>query len=305
LSDQSLGRKRIDYRIEESDRPEIAVREAFAKYHKELGYPKILISRDRFPDYLLEGVQGKKIRAEVKVYSESAKAYENLDQECDLVICWYDNWDECPVPKLELSRHIDEPLQFKGLEEQELGALKSSNLLQSAIEGIRTMLKDVEDFVYSRDTEIPYSKYQAEKASIFPQDSIYFRHKNSEGCAAELRINLLTSSTEIIGRITKEVIFDIAFERWKDLFTKVSTLGFSSRAYAEETGDISDENVLLERLTKPQGVEWVEFFRSYDLVEGLQRKPEEVVERIGSSIIRILQFMDEEALFTSQTEPTQ
>jgi len=98
---------------------EVNVREAFAKFHESLGYPKIIKSVDRStdkrmgsatPDYLLEDVDGNTLRAEVKVYSSQvAKGYED---KTDLVICWIDNWTGCPFKVLNLSEHVDDPHSF-------------------------------------------------------------------------------------------------------------------------------------------------------------------------------------------------
>jgi hypothetical protein len=96
---------------------EANVREAFAKFHGPLGYPKIIKSVDRSvdktrsatPDYLLEDVDGNAIRTEVKIYSHQAAGYED---KIDLVICWIHDWAECPIKVLNLSEHIDDPHSF-------------------------------------------------------------------------------------------------------------------------------------------------------------------------------------------------
>jgi len=61
---------------------ERAVREVFAKFHEELGYPKILIAREEFPDYILEDNTGKEIRAEAEL--RSSKFNHPIDG-CDLI----------------------------------------------------------------------------------------------------------------------------------------------------------------------------------------------------------------------------
>lgn len=88
---------------------ETAVRCAFDKFHEKLGYPKILEARERFPDYILENDKGRKVRAEAKVWASGAMIYKNLTKKCDLVICWRDDWGNCPVPCLELSAYIGAP----------------------------------------------------------------------------------------------------------------------------------------------------------------------------------------------------
>ena len=85
---------------------EMAVRTVFDKFHEKLGYPKILESREKFPDYILEDRRGRIVRAEAKHYASGAKRYKKLAEKCDLIICWYDDWGECPVPCLELCKYV-------------------------------------------------------------------------------------------------------------------------------------------------------------------------------------------------------
>lgn len=97
---------------------EANVREAFAKFHESLGYPKIIKSVDRSPDetgsatpdYLLEDAEGKTLRTEAKVYS--SQVAEGYEDKIDLVICWIDDWPECPFKVLNLSQHLDDPHSF-------------------------------------------------------------------------------------------------------------------------------------------------------------------------------------------------
>lgn len=95
---------------------EANVREAFAKFHEFLGYPKIVKSVDRSvdktgsatPDYLLEDEDGNIVRAEAKFSSSGAKGYED---QIDLIVCWDHDWNECPssIKVLDLSEHVEDP----------------------------------------------------------------------------------------------------------------------------------------------------------------------------------------------------
>ena len=90
---------------------ERAVRDAFARYHAELGYPKILVSQEEFPDYVLEDVSGNKIRAEAEFRSSDFVRHNHPVDGCDLVICWKVDEKLC-IPTLELCRYIETPCVF-------------------------------------------------------------------------------------------------------------------------------------------------------------------------------------------------
>lgn len=81
---------------------EIEVREYFAAHAEQLGY-RILISRARFPDYVLERLEdGQIVRAEAETTSSSFRQHGHSDLFCDLVICWKHNDLTLRIPILEL-----------------------------------------------------------------------------------------------------------------------------------------------------------------------------------------------------------
>ena len=87
---------------------EITVREAFSLHAEELGYT-ITKSRDRFPDYELTDKKGNKILAEAETLSRDFMEHGHEVQDCDLIVCWYDNLPLSPLPTLELGEYISAP----------------------------------------------------------------------------------------------------------------------------------------------------------------------------------------------------
>lgn len=123
---------------------EANVREAFAKFHESLGFPKIIRSADKsaptFPDYLLEDAEGNLVRAEAKYNSSSATG---LEKDIDLVICWVHDWQECPatIKVLNLSEHINDPNTFfKNL------AIDIIDFLKKKDPSIEVFLENYSDF---------------------------------------------------------------------------------------------------------------------------------------------------------------
>ena len=81
---------------------EMEVREYFAMHAEQLGY-RILISRARFPDYILERLEdGQIIRAEAETVSSSFREHGHSDLFCDLIVCWKHNDPTLRIPILEL-----------------------------------------------------------------------------------------------------------------------------------------------------------------------------------------------------------
>ena len=81
------------------------VRELFIRIYDRLGF-EVLKSQESFPHYVLSAKDGL-VRAHALVRSSDFQK-EGLDYTaCDSVICWKHDWDEAPMPVLELSRYYD------------------------------------------------------------------------------------------------------------------------------------------------------------------------------------------------------
>ena len=74
---------------------EIQVREIFFKYAEKLGF-KVVESRSRFPDYVLEGKSGIRYTAEAE-YDLANFVYHNHNpREVDFIVFWEDSLKEIP-----------------------------------------------------------------------------------------------------------------------------------------------------------------------------------------------------------------
>jgi hypothetical protein len=87
---------------------EINVREAFSLHAEEIGFT-IKRSRDKFPDYKLENEAGQEILAEAEVYARDFIDHRHDIDNCDLILCWYDNLPVNVLPTLEIGEKISTP----------------------------------------------------------------------------------------------------------------------------------------------------------------------------------------------------
>jgi len=87
---------------------EINVREAFSLHAEELGFT-IKNSRDRFPDYKLQNENGEEILVEAEVYTRDFIDHGHDIEDCDLILCWYDNLPVNILPTIELGEKISAP----------------------------------------------------------------------------------------------------------------------------------------------------------------------------------------------------
>ncbi len=88
----------------------------FVEYRKELGFPIIEWIRPQFPDACVYKITNKPRASYVKKYVEF-ELYSSLFKEhtlnqkhskrkCDYVICWENDWKDCPIPVIELKSEI-------------------------------------------------------------------------------------------------------------------------------------------------------------------------------------------------------
>jgi len=79
---------------------EIGVRELFAQRASRLGY-RIIESRARFPDYVLEQ-DGRRLFAEAELRTSDFLRHRHEMARCDLIVVWEHDLPFMPVPVLEL-----------------------------------------------------------------------------------------------------------------------------------------------------------------------------------------------------------
>jgi len=84
----------------------------FGMICKEIGYV-VEIIRQGFPDCeakrRIKNMPGKwqKVRIEFEFQAKSFKSHGHDPNECDLIICWENNWKECPLEVIELRSVLD------------------------------------------------------------------------------------------------------------------------------------------------------------------------------------------------------
>jgi hypothetical protein len=88
---------------------EMGVVALFIEFRKQLGFPIIEVIRVRFPDAAVfesssKGYVRKYIEFEFK--SSGYKAHLKSKRKCHYVVCWENDWKDCPIPVIELKREI-------------------------------------------------------------------------------------------------------------------------------------------------------------------------------------------------------
>lgn len=88
---------------------EMGVVALFTEFRKELGFPFIEVIRVRFPDAaVFESASKGYVRkyVEFEFRSSGYKAHLKSKRKCHYVICWENDWKDCPIPVVELKREI-------------------------------------------------------------------------------------------------------------------------------------------------------------------------------------------------------
>ena len=81
----------------------------FGKIHREVGFPRILRIRTRFPDALVQDHEGNEVNVEFELYSNTfEQEHDKKDwKKCDRIVCWEDDWGAlAPLPVVELKKEI-------------------------------------------------------------------------------------------------------------------------------------------------------------------------------------------------------
>ncbi len=88
---------------------EMGVVALFVGFREELGFPIIEVIRTRFPDAAVfmkvsNGYVRKYIEFEFR--ASGFKAHLKTKRKCHYVVCWENDWKDCPVPVIELKKVI-------------------------------------------------------------------------------------------------------------------------------------------------------------------------------------------------------
>lgn len=95
---------------------EMGVVALFIEFRKELGFPLIEVIRTRFPDAAVFGDSSKgyvRKYIEFEFKSSGYKAHLKSKRKCHYVVCWENDWRDCPVPVIELKKAIADILARK------------------------------------------------------------------------------------------------------------------------------------------------------------------------------------------------
>jgi len=151
----------------------------FAKYHKELGIDYIEGIRQGFPDAFGKREVGRgayeDVDIEFEYQSADFKKHKHDPNECDIIVCWKHNWDECPIEVIELKSALP-PLSTSKLPTAEPPVVKPKlggkptpereyripileALLEMGGEGrVKKVLEKVEAKMRDRLTSVDYKK---------------------------------------------------------------------------------------------------------------------------------------------------
>jgi hypothetical protein len=79
---------------------------------RELGYV-VEIVKSGFPDCEAKRqVRGKtgmwqRVRIEFEYKSRNFRSHGHDPDQCDVIVCWEDNWEDCPLEVVELKHEIE------------------------------------------------------------------------------------------------------------------------------------------------------------------------------------------------------
>jgi len=96
----SFSEFEIAAKIAEKVKSEIQVRELFFKHAEKLGF-KVVESRNRFPDYILEGKSGQKYKAEAEYDLANFVKHGHDPRKVDFIIFWKDTLRKIPESYVE------------------------------------------------------------------------------------------------------------------------------------------------------------------------------------------------------------
>jgi hypothetical protein len=76
----------------------------FVKMHSDLGYPRIRLVQQQFPDCIAIDKEGKEARIEFEVKAtDFQKDSSHRIEKCDRIVCWQDDWGSMAPPNKVLS----------------------------------------------------------------------------------------------------------------------------------------------------------------------------------------------------------
>jgi len=297
-----MKKMKVDFIVD----TETAVRAAFDKFHAELGYPKILKTRDLFPDYELEDRNGKLVRAEAEHCCSGAKEHANIENECDLIICWEDDWPERKIPCLELSRHVIQQQLFHGFEKNELDGI--SDRLERLVnigDKTRDLLDDLSDLVKTDEIH-PYTSEVIGWIFGGPMELRFWldgwKKKNNEApVGAQVEFSK-PSEVDVFADIPLELVQDLSADQWKDIAEELKTANFVIGVVPTGEGVRRkvDASSLATELKKQGRVESLWFYYCCPIEKLLYETPQNILEKLNDKVVWLLEFINKKKLALSE-----
>jgi len=288
-------KKHIKIHFEVSD--EINVREVFAMIHEDLGY-RIIESRSEFPDYILEDKSGRRIRAEVEFKASRFKEHKHSIEECDMIICWYNDWPDCPIEVLELCRFVEEPYSDVSFSEEELNELPNtikkieelSKKRDDIFDRLRWIIYDLDEFIRRHDHQTITDQWGYGMGlsckrihwTDYSSISVYF---DSRGGVIKVK-----------GRLEPDILSSYSREELQQIVDEAKNEGFLVGNIELKPLGINELIVHVEE-EKP-----IFIFRLHNLIEIAGRSSEEIVKMLGSEILKLIDFMESKRLIKVVSE---
>jgi len=109
-----------------------------------IGWRIVESQSNAFPDAILESNDGERMTCEFEHLAKNFHRHGHpVDNSCDLIICWRNDWPEAPLPVMALENCAEEEAQV--IEALLSGSVSSSKYqrLKQKIQGLQRELKEV------------------------------------------------------------------------------------------------------------------------------------------------------------------
>lgn len=85
----------------------------FGYYLQDLGFSHIEEIRSGFPDAIgmkpIGSGRYRRVRIEFEFRSSSFLRHNHPIDQCDIIVCWVNDWPDCPIEVIELKSALFEP----------------------------------------------------------------------------------------------------------------------------------------------------------------------------------------------------
>jgi len=105
---------------------ELGVIVVFAQACQQYGW-KINHIQSEFPDAIIQDKDGETYRAEFEFCSSNFKAHRHDLFQCDVIICWDDDWDDCPLTVWSMKSWDDQTITIRDRKDLMIASLAIEN----------------------------------------------------------------------------------------------------------------------------------------------------------------------------------